>query len=241
LTTANANPTSSITATQGTPIPAWRSVYALMLFVVITTLATGSDLWSKHAVFDSLLAKDDLAVQTQITQDVIESHRKNYPSWPAQGTEAHARQVLQQLHLSEPFAWPVDLTLSLNPGVVFGFNEIPDMVVNLITMIMCGVLVVMFCKSLSGDWWIHVALGFILGGAIGNLYDRLTSSIALPGLVPIRHHVRDFIDCSDIGYKWVFNLADAWLVVGVVGLMIHWIVLHRRDLRAAKTAKESSK
>ena len=80
----------------------------------------------------------------------------------------------------------------------------------------------------------HVALALILGGAIGNLYDRLFSSVALPGLAPIRRHVRDFIDCSDLHYDYIFNLADAWLVIGVVMVFLQWLADARRE-RLAKT------
>ncbi len=239
MTQPPANTTAPPTATQDSkPTPAWRSVYALILFAVVTVFAVGSDLWSKDAVFDTLLDTPTLAIRTSEQVAHLELCRPSYPDLPAADTEAYSRLVLQQMSLNKPLGGPVELTLSVNPGVVFGFDEIPDMAVNLVTFLMCGVLVGLFCKSARRDWWMHIALGFILGGALGNLYDRLASNVPLPGLTAIQHHVRDFIDCSRIGYQWIFNLADVYLVIGVAGLMIHWIVLHRRDLRAAK-AKEA--
>lgn len=235
MTATPANTTSPSTATQDPkPTPAWRSVYALSLFVIITAFAVGSDLWSKDVAFETLLDKPDLATRTKEQAVYLERCRPNFPDLPAANTEAYSRLVLQQMHLTKPLGGPVDLTLSVNPGVVFGFDEIPDLAVNLVTVLMCGVLIGLFVKTHKGDWWMHIALGFILGGAIGNLYDRLASHVPLPGLLPIQHHVRDFIDCSRVGYQWIFNLADVYLVIGVAGLMIHWVVLHRRDLRAAK-------
>ena len=43
--------------------------------------------------------------------------------------------------------------------------------------------------------------------------------------------VRDFLDLSDIGYPWVFNVADVLLVAGVGILMIAWAVQAWHELR----------
>jgi len=50
--------------------------------------------------------------------------------------------------------------------------------------------------------WNKVALGFILGGTVGNLIDRFSL-----------HYVRDFID---VGPWPIFNLADSSIVIGVI-------------------------
>jgi lipoprotein signal peptidase len=73
----------------------------------------------------------------------------------------------------------------------------------------------------------------ILAGALGNLYDRLFSVVQVPapGAEPILRHVRDFIDLSQIGYKWVFNIADALLVIGVGILMILWVLHSKPKIR----------
>ena len=55
-----------------------------------------------------------------------------------------------------------------------------------------------------------IALGLILGGAIGNLYDR----IAL-------HHVIDFLEVRIVHYHWPdFNVADSSIVVGACLLLL---------------------
>lgn len=55
-----------------------------------------------------------------------------------------------------------------------------------------------------------VALSLILGGALGNLYDRISLS-----------KVVDFIDLHYNDWYWpVFNLADTWIVLGVILLLI---------------------
>jgi signal peptidase II len=109
--------------------------------------------------------------------------------------------------------------------------------VNVFTGLAVVLIAGMFATSTSRHWWMHVALALILGGAIGNLYDRMFSSVALPDLPPIRNHVRDFIDASDLGYPWIFNLADAWLVIGVAMLAITWA---KDSIRQARAGKEDA-
>ena len=79
------------------------------------------------------------------------------------------------------------------------------------------------------DLWLTFALGFIMAGICGNLYDRL----GLPGLVwhapdpreglPV-YAVRDWLhfEIRSIGFDWaVFNLADSMLVAGACMLFLH--------------------
>ncbi|MGL6072611.1 MAG: signal peptidase II [Fimbriiglobus sp.] len=59
------------------------------------------------------------------------------------------------------------------------------------------------------DRWLSLALGLILGGTVGNLYDRL-----------VFHGVRDFLYFYKIEWP-VFNIADCCLVVGAGILLLH--------------------
>ena len=77
----------------------------------------------------------------------------------------------------------------------------------------------------------HAALAFILAGALGNLYDRLFGAVSIPGFEPIRYQVRDFIDCSELYYRWVFNVADMLLVIGVAMLIGQRLVAVLRSRR----------
>ena len=52
---------------------------------------------------------------------------------------------------------------------------------------------------------------------------------------PILRNVRDFIDCSDLGYPWVFNVADVLLVIGVAILGLHWFFVDRGGHKASFT------
>jgi signal peptidase II len=58
-------------------------------------------------------------------------------------------------------------------------------------------------------WLPGVALGLIMGGAVGNAIDR----VRLGAVV-------DFLDFTNLGFPWVFNVADSAITVGVVLLLL---------------------
>ena len=60
------------------------------------------------------------------------------------------------------------------------------------------------------DRWYIVAFSLILGGAIGNLIDRICFG-----------HVIDFIHCTFWGYEFpIFNIADSCITIGVLSLLL---------------------
>lgn len=96
------------------------------------------------------------------------------------------------------------LNVSRNPGAAFSFAEGATV---LFTAVAVGVIVVIVrtARRLGSTAW-AVSLGLLLGGAAGNLVDRLFRA---PGVG--RGAVVDFIDFR----VWpVFNLADSAIVVG---------------------------
>lgn len=214
---------------------AYRSSRAWIIFLTVAALAAACDLWSKHAVFSWLLDDNSREWSVKAYNDseyLKECHKDDVP--PAD-TQAFSRVVFQRLHIHRDICNGLRFTLSTNPGVVFGYRGMPPYVVNLFNAGMILAVCVFFSLCSRRDYWLITAFAFILGGAIGNLYDRLFSVVDVPPLTPIRHHVRDFIDCSDIGYQWVFNVADAWLVIGVAMVILHSLWLWRKEIRKKKT------
>jgi signal peptidase II len=87
-------------------------------------------------------------------------------------------------------------------------------------------------KLRSVPW--AIALGLVLGGALGNLSDRLFRA---PG--PFRGHVVDMISVfAPYGERFaVFNIADSCLTVGVVlAVLLELIGLQRDGTRAKREA-----
>ena len=121
-------------------------------------------------------------------------------------------------------------TLSTNRGIVFGLRLAPGMVIAA-SVLAVAVVVYFFATSPRRQAGLHVALGMILAGALGNLYDRLFSYAELPGRAPARREVRDFIDFGQIHYPYIFNVADVLLVVGVALLLLGSYLSWRKQIR----------
>jgi signal peptidase II len=104
-----------------------------------------------------------------------------------------------------------DLRLSENTGVAFGmFNQLPGgrIVLSLVAFFALGLVWYYLTKTGPQQTRLHLALGLIGGGAVGNLIDRVAFG-----------RVTDFIVWHIHQHEWpAFNIADAALVVGV-GLM----------------------
>ena len=76
----------------------------------------------------------------------------------------------------------------------------------------------------AGTPLLAAALGLIVGGAVGNAVDRIAYGA-----------VFDFVHLHAGGFSWyVFNIADAAIVAGVIGLLYDSLVLEKRRPRAAK-------
>ncbi|MCJ7544494.1 MAG: signal peptidase II [Phycisphaerae bacterium] len=187
--------------------------------MVIALAGLAGDLLSKHYVIGALLSDPSLPERI----DGVRMHHDQATVPP--------QQILGELHLYRQIAPGVRFTLSTNPGVVFG-TPMSWPLVLVATILTVVVVSLFFGVAPARAYWTHTALALIAAGALGNLYDRLLAQVALPGLEPIRHQVRDFIDCSQIGYKWIFNVADVYLVVGVAMLVLHWLTDRRTSARA---------
>jgi len=100
----------------------------------------------------------------------------------------------------------ISLTYITNTGAAFGLFPAFGTFFAVIAIVVVVVILV-YQRHLSGvHWLMHVGLGLQLGGAAGNLIDRLHLG-----------HVVDFIDIK----VWpVFNVADASTVIGVAFLAL---------------------
>ena len=206
---------------------AWRSAAAVTVFLAVTIVTLAGDLWSKHTVFASLLSDPNVPIRVQAIK--LEH-----------GQDLAPRDVLKHLDLRRQVGAGLWLSLSTNPGVVFGLPMPPPVVAvaTVLTILMVGWF---FAVSSAKARWTHVALGLILAGALGNFYDRMIAVVSIPNLSkPIVGQVRDFLDFSQVNvmglnYPYIFNTADVWLVIGVGILLVHWVLAGRS---AAKDGKD---
>ncbi|MFZ9669692.1 MAG: signal peptidase II [Solirubrobacterales bacterium] len=105
----------------------------------------------------------------------------------------------------ENVAGPLDLTLTYNDGIAFGLASGGGPLVIFLALVAL-VALGFFVASAPPGWPTAVAGGLILGGALGNLLDRLT-----------RGEVVDFVS---VPFWPAFNLADTAITVGVISLAI---------------------
>jgi lipoprotein signal peptidase len=206
-----------------------RSGKAVAFFILLTAAGLGADLLSKHYVFQRLMPDDETLASR------IEAIQIAAVSDPELGRPLTSREMLHTLKLKEHVCPGLDLVLSVNKGAVFGMElhksgGVHRLIVSLATLVVTVMMAWWFATSHRRAWCVHLSTALILSGALGNLYDRMASRVALPGMEPILYNVRDFLDCSSIPlpfgfrYVWVFNIADVWLVIGVGLMMLHWMV-----------------
>ncbi|MEM6710764.1 MAG: signal peptidase II [Pseudomonadota bacterium] len=116
-----------------------------------------------------------------------------------------------------------DLILVWNRGVSYGLFPAESQaqvwfLVAIKVVITIGLLIWLFRNT---DRLTAIALGLLIGGAIGNTADRI-----------VHGAVVDFVSLHAAGFHWyVFNLADVWVVAGV-GLLLYDAFFDKRRLEA---------
>ena len=111
-----------------------------------------------------------------------------------------------------------------NPGMAFGIQIGNKMLFTVFSIIASIIVFIYLLRTRGNQRYVKLALAFILGGAIGNLVDRL-----------LYGSVVDFIDVGIGELRWpVFNIADSAVSIGMVLL----IVLILFDKNAVEEVKE---
>jgi signal peptidase II len=115
-----------------------------------------------------------------------------------------------------------------NTGVAFGMFQNNNVLFAILVSIIAVIIIIYYPSLTEDDWFLRIALSLQLGGAIGNLIDRLTIG-----------HVTDFIS---VGNFAVFNIADSCVTIGV-GVMIlgMWIQerKHKKIMESATASDEN--
>ena len=122
------------------------------------------------------------------------------------------------------------LRLVYNPGAAFGLHLGPYSRWIFFTIALVAVFVLhrMSRGSPAGDWFRQLALGFVAGGAAGNLVDRIRSS----------RGVVDFFDVGVGALRWpTFNVADIAVSCGAIALVIS---MWREDSQRAQPESASA-
>lgn len=209
-------------------VRAYQSPMAWLVLVCVVLAGLSIDLVTKRLAFEYVTSSPvELDRDTLINKpwfDPIESH---------DGTEALPWNLL-------------DFHLVLNQGAVFGIgpNQRAFFIIFTVIALVIGLFVFGWLTS-ARSTIAHFAIGLILAGGLGNLYDRLLIG-----------RVRDFLHMlpdvelpfgwswpgNQTGevFPWIFNVADVLLLTGMGLLLIHAMIDDRAENRKAQASKTDS-
>ena len=105
----------------------------------------------------------------------------------------------------------LNISLIWNEGIAFGFLSFrQDNLYNILTFLIILIIFLIFVMMLKSSGFKKYALLMILGGAFGNIFDRI-----------IYKAVPDFIDFHVGDFHWfIFNVADIFITLGVVFMIL---------------------
>ena len=114
----------------------------------------------------------------------------------------------------------LNIVLIWNKGIAFGlfsFNE--SHLYNILSLIISIIVVILVIMSLKSHGFKRYSLLMIVGGALGNLHDRIFFN-AVP----------DFIDFHVGNFHWfIFNVSDIFITLGVISMIILEIADNRTE------------
>ena len=114
----------------------------------------------------------------------------------------------------------LNIRLIWNEGIAFGlfsFNE--SLFYNILTFLIGVVIIIIFIMIKKNEGLKKYSLLMILGGAIGNFYDRVFFK-AVP----------DFIDFHIENFHWfIFNVSDIFITVGVILMIVLELISNKKE------------
>lgn len=216
---------ASVLASDPRELPAWRSPVAWATLIGVFAAGLAVDLWSKYWAFRTIAGYP------------VELERERVLNDPSFFLPYHARWVAIPGDL-------LDFRLVLNHGAVFGIGQQRRELFIVFTLFATIAALLLFARGTRVRMRAtHVAIGMILAGGIGNLYDRIFYGA-----------VRDFLHMlpewqlpygwrwpgnanSDV-FPWVFNVADVLLLAGMSLFVLTSFLEDRRARRIARDAEK---
>jgi signal peptidase II len=211
--------------------PAARRPGPWLLLLGLTAAVLAADLGLKTWAFHEVAGRP-LRLATRDGQPTVQTRVAQAGDWvqlvprvqdaPASAIPPHPGQTVVPGLL--------DLRLTINTGAVFGRAQGGRWLFISVSVIALAVIGAVFARSPSRSWVLHVGLALVLAGALGNLYDRVRFAA-----------VRDMLHMlpqTDL-WPWIFNIADASLMVGVGLLLVRSFIVDRRRAREAADPTES--
>ena len=113
----------------------------------------------------------------------------------------------------------LNIVLIWNKGIAFGlFSFSEAYLYNILSLIISIIIITLIIMSLNSQGFKRYSLLMIVGGALGNLHDRIFSK-AVPDFIDL--HVNDF-------HWFIFNVSDIFITFGVIFLIVLEIVPNKK-------------
>ena len=129
-----------------------------------------------------------------------------------------------------------------NPGIAFGLDFGPDYrtLITLLTFIACAGLLFYYYKIRKEDVALKLSIAILIGGAFGNLFDRVFYGVIYNYAPLFEGKVVDFLDIRVLNLFflrnttgiYVFNLADMAILFGVISFAV---IVSRRKKKISET------
>ncbi len=117
------------------------------------------------------------------------------------------------------------ITYYENSGTIFGLFPNATVVLTVISILAIGFLVYFYRSQHAPTPVMRIAIGILLGGAVGNLIDRLAMG-----------EVTDFVDVG----RWpIFNVADASITLGIFLLIVMTSLVPSKDKAGEETEQDA--
>ncbi|MBU6414572.1 MAG: signal peptidase II [Planctomycetes bacterium] len=202
--------------------PTWRCAKAWRLLIFASIIALVTDLGSKVWAFQAIADRPVIVQREQVM--------------------AAGLDLEQLIPLHDPVvAIPnlLEFKLVLNPGAVFGMGAGKRWFFVVFTMLAIGFATWMFAVwTRPRDKAAHIAIALVLGGGLGNLYDRVIYACVRDFIHPLPGVKLPFGWSLPWGgrevWPYVSNLADLWLIIGILILVVYTFRTGAQATPAAK-------
>ncbi len=197
-----------------------------MTLVLVTAIGLVLDLWSKSWAFATI----NRAYPIDINRDIVLQGRQG-EIIPRDAQ----RVVIDGL---------LEFKLVLNVGAVFGAGEGKRWLFIGVTIFAVAFGIFLFGYwTRAKDWLAHVAIGLLLAGGLGNLYDRIVFGCVRDFIHPFPTAQLPFGWHSRSGdtalWPYVSNVADKFLIIGIGILLVHAWRIGASEKRGEKPVEKS--
>ena len=116
----------------------------------------------------------------------------------------------------------LNITLIWNEGIAFGLFSFKDKdIYNIFTILILLIISFIFFMIIKSKGLERYALSMILGGALGNVFDRI-----------LYKRVPDFLDFHVENFHWfIFNIADIFITIGVIFMILIELTSNNKEFK----------